>query len=111
MIDIKEWLETVQYKITEGSSWYSNIPNLYSLTYWNEEQDGFSTNIVFELGTTNVYEVDVCDYKKNRAFRMKDDRLDGDGEAWDNVEYEDIQNSEVFLTMFKQVIQDHSKQA
>ena len=48
MLTLKEWMELVDYKVTEGSDYFTNIPGLYSLSFWNERQDGHSFFIAFD---------------------------------------------------------------
>ena len=95
MITLQEWMETIEFRISEGSEWYSNIPNLYSLSYWDEKQDGFSTNIVFQLGTMEVLLCEVCDYEKNEAFRTRCMKLEADSVAWDDCMYQDVSQTEL----------------
>ena len=50
MITLKEWMEIVDYRITEGSGyqWQCYGPNAYCLDSWNGEQDGHSLSIIFD---------------------------------------------------------------
>lgn len=68
---IKDFMQVVQYRITEGSEycWTCFGNNAYCLTSWNGEQDGYSVNIVFDTKTQEVYQLEVCDYSRNRAYR------------------------------------------
>jgi hypothetical protein len=40
MITFKEWMELVEFKITEGCYYYSNVEDLFSLNRWDDDQDG-----------------------------------------------------------------------
>jgi len=55
MITMKEWMELVGYKITEGSDylWSCYGPNAYQLSSWNgiHGAGGYSFNIVFSTKT------------------------------------------------------------
>ena len=105
MITLKEWMELVDYKITEGSDWFCNVPNLYSLTYWNEEQDGHSSNIVFDpKDNQRVYLVEVCDYKNQRAYRIADSSIETDKTAWDDVTYVDLEDDDDLLKKARAII-------
>lgn len=104
MIDMKTYMELIDYRITEGSEWYTNIPNLYSFSFWNGDHDGCSTNFVFSTKDQTVYCVEVCDYKNNRAYRMIDPRLDKDAEAWDDVKYTDLDVDEDFIDKARSII-------
>ena len=71
MMTIKDFMEVVNYRITEGSDfcWFCFGSNAYCLTSWNGEQDGHSLNIVFDTETQVVYQVEVCDYANVKAYR------------------------------------------
>jgi hypothetical protein len=113
MITMKDWMELVDYKITEGSDylWSCYGPNAYSLSSWNgiHGAGGYSFDIVFSTKTQKVYEVSVCDYTNNRAYRMiaenKQDKhrkeaeaLDVNlNEAWDDVEYVNLEVDDDFM--------------
>jgi hypothetical protein len=112
MLTIKEWMELVDYRITEGGEygWQCFGDDAYSLSSWNGEQDGWSFDIVFDRKTQEVYTVEVCDYKRQRAYRMinPDFRQSYDDEAathgtmakqaWDDVDYVDLEIDEDFAT-------------
>lgn len=113
MITMKEWMELVDYKITEGSDygWQCYGPNAYTLDSWNgiHGAGGHSFSIVFSTKTQKVYEVSVCDYTNNRAYRMINpskvekhrkeatDRGCSINEAWDCVDYVDLEVVEDFM--------------
>ena len=113
MITIKEFMELVDYKITEGSSygWECYGPNAYTLDSWNgvHGKGGYSFSIVFSTKSQKVYEVSVCDYTNDRAYRMiVANKLDKHrkealaravnlNEAWDDVEYVDLEVDGDFL--------------
>jgi hypothetical protein len=113
MISMKEWMELVDYKITEGSDygWQCYGPNAYRLDSWNgvHGKGGYSFSILFSTKTQKVYEVSVCDYTNNRAYRMiaenkqakhreeakaRDVNLN---EAWDDVNYIDLDVVDDFI--------------
>lgn len=113
MITMKEWMELVDYKITETSDygWACYGPNSYSLSSWNgiHGNGGYSFNIVFSTKSQKVYEVDVCDYTNNRAYRMINpdyvkkhekeakNRNVNLNEAWDGVDYVDLEVDDDFI--------------
>ena len=72
MITLKDFMETVDYKITEGSEyqWQCYGDHSYQLDSWNQDQDGHSVSIVFDTRTHVIYEASVYDYKRNRAYRL-----------------------------------------
>lgn len=111
MITIKQWMEVVNYRITEGSeyTWNCYGPKPYMLDSWNGEQDGHSLTIIFDTETQMVYEVQAHDYVNNRAYRMinplyKDahsKKAKEMGEladmAWEDVNYTDLEVDEDWL--------------
>ena len=105
MITLKEWMEVVEYRVTEGSTfcWQCYGGNAYSLDSWNGEHEGHSFTIIFDTKTQVVYEVQSHDFKNQRAYRrinpdFKSQRdtesanrnvsLD---EAWEEVNYVDLE--------------------
>ena len=93
MITLKEWMEVANYRITEGSDYYA-YGGAYALSSWNGEQDGYSLEIIFDQKTQVVYEVQACDYRHNRAYRLinelhKEERRDD--EAWDDAKWVDLE--------------------
>jgi len=113
MITLKEWMELVDYKITEGSdyTWSCYGPNAYQLSSWNglHDKGGYSFNIVFSTKTQKIYEVTVCDYTNDRAYRLIAENkrekyakeakrhLVNLNEAWDDVEYVDLEVDDDFI--------------
>jgi len=113
MITIKEFMELIDYKITEGNTygWDCYGPYSYSLSSWNgiHGKGGYSFNIVFSTKSQKVYEVEVCDYTNDRAYRMirpsfvekhkKESLAKGVNlnQAWDDVEYTDLEVDDDFI--------------
>ena len=105
MITLKEWMEIVGYRITEGSDyqWECYGPNAYCLDSWNGDFDGHSFSIYFDTKTQEVYEVQAHDYRNQRAYRLinpdfaKKHKKEAKRrevehkEAWDDVEYADLE--------------------
>jgi len=111
MITMKEWMELVGYRITEGSDymWQCYGSNAYALDSWNGEQDGHSFTIIFDTKDQTVYEVQAHDYVHDRAYRMinedfrkknkkeaKKRDIDKDN-AWDDVNYVDLDVDDDFF--------------
>ena len=113
MITMKEWMELVDYRITEGSDygWQCYGSNTYQLDSWNglHDKGGFSFSITFDTKDHTVYEVQMHDYTNQRAYRMinedfqkkhrkeakrRDVNLD---EAWDDVNYTDLEVDDDFI--------------
>lgn len=111
MITMRDFMLTVDYKITEGSEycWQCYGPNAYRLDSWNQSQEGHTISIVFDTKTQEVYEANAYDYRNNRAYRLinpefksahdaeateRDVDID---QAWDDVSYVDLSTDEDFL--------------
>ena len=113
MITMKEWMELVDYKITEGGDygWGCYGSNSYTLDSWNGVHGvgGYSFSIVFSTKSQKVYEVSVCDYTNDRAYRMINpknvDKHNKEAEhksvlanqAWDDVDYIDLEVVDDFI--------------
>ena len=111
MITLKEWMEIVDYRITEGSDygWHCYGNDVHMLDSWNGEQDGHSFTVIFDTKTQVVYEVQAHDYVHNRAYRMinpdfqkknkkEAKRRDIDKKnAWDDVDYVDLEVEDDFI--------------
>jgi len=110
MITLKTWLETVNYRVTEGHNygWQCFGHNAHCLTSWDGDHEGSSFNIVFDTQTQTVYSVEAHDFGRERAYRMvnpdyaqayRDECqqtivLD---EAWEGVPYVDLDVAEDWL--------------
>ena len=111
MITMKEWMELVDCRITEGSAfgWNCYGSDAYTLDSWNGDQDGHSFTIIFDTKTQVVYEVQAHDYVHNRAYRMvnpdfekklkkESKRRDVNrDEAWDDVNYINLEVDDDFI--------------
>jgi hypothetical protein len=113
MITMKEWMELVDYRITEGGEygWSCYGPNAYTLDSWNgvHGAGGYSFSIVFSTKSQKVYEVTVCDYTNDRAYRMinpkniekhrkeAEHKSELANQAWDDVDYVDLDVDDDFF--------------
>lgn len=111
MITLKEWMEIVNYRITEGSAygWQCYGHDAYMLDSWNGEHDGHSFSIIFDTKTQVVYEAQAHDYVHNRAYRMINEdfrkknkkearrRSVNKDEAWEDVRYVDLDVDDDFI--------------
>jgi hypothetical protein len=102
MISLKQWMELVDYRITEGSDYHLAGKNLFSLTSWNGRQSdgGYSMEIVFDQKTQDVYVVEACDYSNDRAYRLINSDIDDvehDKTAWDDVKWTDLDVADDFI--------------
>jgi hypothetical protein len=72
MITTKQWMELANFRITEGSDygWSCFGYDAYSLDAWNgDNENGWTLCITFGTKTHEVYQVEVHDYKNERAYR------------------------------------------
>ena len=120
MVTLKEFMEAVGYRITEGSTYGWNCfgPNAYALDSWNGEQDGHSSSIVFDTKTQEVYQVTAYDYTRERAYRLINpvykeahddegtDRNSDTKEAWEDVEYTDLELESDFIEKLTAVVNE-----
>ena len=120
MITLKEWMELVDYKITEGSDygWDCYGPNSFTLDSWNgvHGKGGYSFSITFSTKSQKVYEVSMCDYTNDRAYRMINPKFQEKhekealmrdvnlNEAWDDVSYVELDVVEDFLEKARAII-------
>ena len=120
MVTLKQFMEIVDYRITEGGdyTWGCYGYKAYSLDSWNGDQNGHSLTIIFDTDTQEVYEVQAHDYLHNRAYRLinpeyKDDHDDEASkrgieakEAWDDVNYVDLETEEDFLEKAQAIVNE-----
>jgi len=118
MITFKQFMEVVDYRITEGSDfgWRCFGPNAHSLSSWNGDYSGWSSNIVFDTKSQQVYTVEICDYKNKRAYRLlnpdyksahdqeADERDVSAREAWDECDFVDLDVDEDWLKKAKAIV-------
>ena len=113
MITLKEWMELVDHRITEGSDygWGCYGPNSFTLDSWNGVHGvgGYSFSIVFSTKSQKIYEVSMCDYTNDRAYRMINPKFQKKhdkeaemrsvnlNEAWDDVDYVDLDVADDFI--------------
>ena len=108
MITIETFLNTVGYRITGGSEYQWRCYGKLAQTI-DSDGPNHSLSVVFDRDDQLVYEVTVCDYVNNRAYRMIDpdfklghdeeaaDRNVSADQAWDNVNYTDLETAEDWL--------------
>lgn len=118
MITLKQWMEVVEYRVTEGSEycWKCYGYDAYALDSWNGDNEGHSFTVIFDTKTQVVYEVQAHDYKNNRAYRMinpefvEANRKEAEQknvsrtEAWENTSYVDLDLEEDFLEKAKAIV-------
>jgi len=108
MITLKEYFEIVNYRISEGSDYYGYGPDNYCLRYWDGDNDnGVSLNVVFNTKTQVVILAEVCDYRRQRAYRRinPDYRKDlHDNEAWDDVVWHDLETDDDWIQKAQAIV-------
>lgn len=122
MISLKEFMEVIDYRITEGSDygWVCYGPDAYTLDSWNGEQDGHSLSVIFDTKTQEVYEVTAYDYVNNRAYRLinpmyveahRDEAIErnvDDKQAWDDVNYVDLETVDDFIEKATAIVNEEA---
>lgn len=111
MITMKQFFELIEYKITESSEyqWSCFGVNAQSIDSWNQDQNGYTLSMTFDRKDQTVYCVEVCDYSKNRAYRLINPLFQSahsqevkrrglDDVAWEDVRWTDLDVVEDFLT-------------
>lgn len=124
MITLKDFMEAVDYRITEGSDyqWQCFGPDAYSLDSWNGDHKGHTVSIIFDTKDQTVYQVMAYDYARNRAYRMTnpDFKEEFDGEcqdrdildiAWEDdegnpIKYVDLEVEDDFLEKVHAIVND-----
>lgn len=120
MITLQQYFESINYRITEGGDygWQCYGPNAHMLSSWNgvHGQGRWSTNVIFDTSNQTVYEVEVCDYTNDRAYRMINPdfksefdaesvgRCESVNQAWDDVDYIDLDVEEDFLEKLTAIV-------
>ena len=113
MLSMQEFMELVDYKITEIDKYFCNCYGVdaYQLTSWNgiHGKGGYSFSIVFDTKTQAVYEVEICDYTNDRAYRIIAENMQEKhrdeashkselaNQAWDGVDFVDLEMDEDFM--------------
>ena len=108
MLTLPEFFELIEHRVTGGSEfqWQCYGHHAYVI-----DSDGanHSFSVVFDRDNQVVYEVTVCDYVNNRAYRMinpdfkfgHDDEAAGRGvpanQAWHDVLYVDLDVADDFI--------------
>ena len=121
-MELKTFMEVTGYRITEGSDylWPCFGPNAYRLDSWSGQWDnateGYTISVVFDNITQTVYEVEAFDYTRNRAYRWQNpeyreahlaaakQRDIDPNEAWDEVNFVDLEVEEDFWTKARAMI-------
>lgn len=115
---IKDFLEAIQYKITEGNQyqWECYGENAFTLEYWDGQIDGKSCSITFNTENQAVGDASVCDFENDRAYRWinplykkqvfeEAKRRNVDNSyAWETVKFCDVDDYNEFLNILREII-------
>jgi hypothetical protein len=111
MITMRDFMEVINYRITEGSDygWDCFGNDAHSISYWNGDYDGHSFNLVFDTKDQTVYSAEICDYKRQRAYRLINPEFKTahdkeaknrdvlDNQAWDDVNFIDLESDDDWI--------------
>ena len=118
-MNIKDFMEVVNYRITEGDSfgWTCFGEHAFNLSSWNGKDDGWSFNMVFDTRDQTVYNVEVCDYQRKRAYRYfnpqfrdaymsygKANHKDYLNQAWDDIDFTDLEVEEDWIEKARAIV-------
>lgn len=121
MITLKDFMETVDYRITEGSKYGWNCfgANAYCLDSWSGYDDSdheYSISVIFDTATQDVYQFDAHDYVRQRSYRWlhpdyvnahRDEACERNvdaSEAWDEVKFVDLETREDMLEKARAIV-------
>lgn len=109
-MQLKDFLETIDYQITEGSDYQWNCfgPNAHYLDHWDGDQNDASLSVVFDKKDQTVYQVEAHDYRNQRSYRwtnpdfahahsMERTERDCTDEAYDGVNFSNLESEEDWL--------------
>lgn len=115
-MNIKDFMEVVQYRITEGSpfGWNCYGANAYYLD--SNELEQYGVTILFDTKSQEVYEMQAFDYVADRAYRWRNpdyayryvkeanERGVPANQAWDEVNFVDLEIEEDFLSKARSIV-------
>jgi len=111
MITLQKWFSIVGNKSRlEGDQLYVDKPGLTFLTAvvssgtFDSPDSQAATSIIFETNTLEVFGVDVCDYNKDKAYRILDKSIKMDKLAWDGVNFIDLETDEDFIEKMTAIV-------
>ena len=115
MLTLRDFFELIEYRIHEAADygWQCYGSGAHTIDCVN---DDYSLSVVFDRDDQLVYEVTVCDYRNNRAYRMIDpgyqaahraeaqSRGINPDQAWDGVRFVDLEVDEDFVNKARAII-------
>jgi hypothetical protein len=113
----QRFCQAIDYRITGGGDylWHCYGTNVYSLD--SDFLDQYSASLIFDRDDQTCYELTVCDYINNRAYRWVDpafksaleqecqDRRISTDHAWDEVAYTDLEVLDDFFEKLEAISQ------
>jgi hypothetical protein len=115
MISVKQYMEIIDYKITEGSEYLWGCYG-ENARYMDSDNDDYSVSIIFDTANQCVYEAAAYDYRQDRAYRLfnpqfKDGMIAESLErdcpiifAWDAVKFTDLETADDFITKASAIV-------
>jgi hypothetical protein len=119
VITLKDFMETVNYRITEVDDygWKCYGSYAYSFDSWNgDNSQGHSVGIVLDTNTQVVYQMEAHDYSNQRSYRWikpefrksYEDEARAHGviqnEAYDDVEFIDLETTKDMLSKARSIV-------
>jgi hypothetical protein len=115
MLSLREFLELIDYRITEGSDygWQCYGGHAHAI---DSTADNYGLTVIFDRQDQTVYEVTVYDYLNDRAYRMihpdyqaqhcdeAQERGVAEDQAWDDVRFADLETAEDFVEKARAII-------
>jgi hypothetical protein len=119
MITLRDFMEIVDYRITEGSDflWQCFGSKAYRLDSWESDRDSHTVSVVFDPNTQTVYQMEAHDYPGEKSFRWTHpdyreahtaearERDVNVQQAWDHVNFVDIESAEHLLRISRAIVQ------
>lgn len=118
MITVQDFLETIDHRITGGSEYLWQCFGAHA-RYLDCDSNRSSASMVFDSEDQTVYQVTVCDYDAEQAYRWTDPNWTskfmmevvdrgGKDQAWDDVTYTDLELAEDLLTKARAIVRGES---
>lgn len=103
-ITLKDFLECIEYRITEGSDYCWNCygSHAYQLDSWNSSTNRNTVSVVFDKQTQEVYQIEAWDYVNRRTYRwINPDYIDAikQESAARNIRFEESVDNEKFIDL------------
>lgn len=117
-MELKTFLEAINYKITEGSEYCWNIYGYHTHRLEQQTESGNSVSCVFDTTNQTIYEMEAWDNSNDRVYRWihpdyveayKAECVDRSvvfENAYDNVDFTDIEVEEDILEKIRGISND-----